>query len=940
MIRNFSAWRNARSRKSDQDRGAILILALIFIVAVGVIVTALASWATNDLNNTGTFTNIQKLHSDATGMMKLSIGYVRYNPIIEGNQAVNVASPVTACWGGTNPQLLPTIDGYQVAVWCSTVWNPSSSTTPPTRVVTFYACQAYSASGVAVPASVCTTPGETLLTEVVGFDDYPTGVNAPNQTLCSILCGEGETIISSQWGSPTVDAVAVTPASASFIEEPSPTTVNNSTTAEVQVLGGSGLPISGDLVTLSVSGVGTLSGASTLTVATNTSGIAYFTNIVPATAGTFILKATDGTVNVTSTAFSVGLGANTVTLSAVPSNAQSGTSVTVTASATSGDAIVVAGTANICTPTTLNNVSTVVLGPTLGTCTLTFTDPGNSNYVAATNTMQFSVVAPGPTKIAITPGSSSPTASGVTNDSLNVALQTSNGTAAVSNGTTTVTLAQNGSGYFATTNGSTSNTTTVTFANGVGSVNVYFGDTVAQSVNITASSSGLTSANTTLSVLAGTASKVGMTASSPVVASGTTNDAVTLAIQDQYGNAVTPAGTTTLTLASTGSGFFAAATGSSTFITTVTLAAGTGQKNVYFGDTAAQTATLSVSGAGGLSGSTFVTVSAASASQIAVSPGSNIAAASSSSNDPVIISLQDQFGNAVTPLASTTVTLASSGSGFFTAANGTSTKITTATISAGALSTTVYFGDATAQSATLTVSSSGLTSGTAPVTVSTAVPTQLGVSASAPTLTATNVGTDTITLTLEDVSGNPVTATSAVTVNLADSGNGFYTATKNSGTQITKATIAIGSSTVTVYFGDTKAESTTLQAGGTYAGTASVTVNPGTPTQVVMTPATTTPGRTFQTTDQIGIQAEDQFGNATVTAPSSSYTITTNTRNGVFSTANNTLVFGAPSSITFNLTADGGQTTYYFGDFTNNDNPTIQIFDASNHLVASVGVTA
>ena len=937
MMRNFSAWRNARSRNSDEDRGAILILALIFIVAVGLIVTALATWATNDLNNSGTFTNIQKLHSDATGMMKLSIGYVRYNPIIEGNQATNVASPVTACWGGTNPQLLPTIDGYRVAVWCSTVWNPSSSNT---RVVTFYACEAYSSTGVAIPASVCTTPGETLLTEVVTFDDYPTGVNAPNQTLCSILCGEGETIDSSQWGSPTVDTVAVTPASASFVEEPSPTTVNNSTTAEVQVLGGSGLPISGDLVTVSVSGVGTLSGTSNLTEPTNTSGIAYFTNIVPATAGTFILNATDGTVSVTSTAFTVGQGTNIVTLSAVPTNAQSGTSVTVTASATSGDSIVVAGTTNICTPTTVNNVSTVVLGPNLGTCTLTFTDNGNSNYVAATNTMQFSVVAPGPTKIAITPVSSSPTASGVTNDSLNVALQTSNGTAAVSSGTTTVALAQNGSGYFATTNGSVMNTTTVTFTNGVGSVNVYFGDAVAQSVIVTASSTGLTSANTTLGVLAGAASQVGMTASSPVVASGSTNDAVTLAIQDQYGNAVTPAGTTTLTLASSGSGFFAAATGSSTHITTVTLAAGTGQKTVYFGDTAAQTATLSVSGAGGLSGSTFVAVSAASANQIAVSPGSSTAAASSSSNDPVIISLQDQFGNAVTPLANTTVTLASSGGGFFTAANGTSTKITTATISAGALSKTVYFGDANPQSATLTVSSAGLTSGSAQITVSNAGPSQLGVSASAPTLTATNVGTDTITLTLEDVSGNAVTATTAVTVTLADSGNGFYTAAKNSGTQITHATIAIGSSTATVYYGDTTAENTTLQAGGTYSRTTAVTVNPGTPTQIVMTPATTNPGRNIRTNDQISIQAEDQFGNATVTAPSSSYTITTNTGNGFFSTANNTIVFAANASITFNLTADGGQATYFFGDNNNNDNPTIQIFNASNSLVASVGVTA
>ena len=391
MMPEFTAWRNSRSEGRDRDSGAILILAMLFLVVVGVIVTALATWATNDLNNSGTFTNIQELHSDATGMMKMSVAYVRYNPIIQGNQATGVASPVTPCWGGTKPLLLPNIDGNRVAVWCSTVWNPSSSNT---RVVTFYACEAFTSAQTPIPASVCASTGETLLTEVVTFDDYPTGVNAPNQTLCSVLCGEGETIISSQWGSPTVDIVAITPVSASFIGEPSPTNVNIATTAEVRILGGRGLPISGDLVTLSSTPLLSLSNASSLSETTNTSGIAYFTNIIPSTAGSLVLGATDGTVSTTSTAFNVGKGINTITLSAAPTNAQSGTPVTVTATAFSGDQVDVTGTLNICTPTPANS-SNIALGPLIGTCTLTFTDPGNSNYGSATNTMQFSVVPAG-----------------------------------------------------------------------------------------------------------------------------------------------------------------------------------------------------------------------------------------------------------------------------------------------------------------------------------------------------------------------------------------------------------------------------------------------------------------------------------------------------------------------------------------------------------------
>jgi hypothetical protein len=932
MMRSLSAQRSSRSDGDDRDRGAILILALLFIVAVSLIVTALATWATNDLRNTKTFTNVESLHSDASGMMKLSVQYVRYNPIIEANQAANVASPVTACWGGTVPANLPKLTGgYQVAVWCSTVWNPSSSNT---RVVTFYACEAFTAASVPVPASVCTSPGETLLTEVVTFDDYPNGqTSAPNQTLCSVLCGQGETVNSSKWGSPTVDIVGITPASASFIEEPSPTNVNVATTAEVQILGGSGLPISGDTVTLTALSPGTLSSTSTLSVPTNTSGIAYFTNIVPSNAGTLTLSATDLTVSATSTAFNVGKGANTITLSAVPTNPQSGTNVTVTATATSLDPVTVSSsTPGVCTASGTSSTIGLI---SVGTCTLTFTDSGNANFLSATNSMQFSVVAPLPAQIVMSTGASSVSASGVTNDSLTLTLQSSSGASTVSNGTTTVTLSQTGSGYFSSSNGSASNTSNVTFANGVGSVTVYFGDTVAESVGVTASNSALTAANTTINVVAGAANKVGVTANSPVLANNLTNDAVTLVIEDQFGNSVSPAGPTTLNLLSSGSGFFAAATSSSTAITSVTLPAGTGQKIVYFADRAAQTATLSVTGPGGLAGSTFVTVSAASASQVILSVGSGTSTVSSSSNDSVGIKLEDQFGNAVSPSSATAFTLASSGSGYFTASNGGTTKITSATIGAGGSSTTVYFGDTTAQIANLTVSSTGLTPGTSQITVSNALASQVGVTAGTSTLTATNVGTDSVTLTLEDSGGNPVTALSAVTLTLGDSGSGFYSATLNSGTAITTAIIPSGSSSVKVYFGDKVAEGTTLQASGPYSGSLSVMVAAGAPSQVVMA-VNPTPNHSNSTNTQVSVQAEDQFGNATTTAPSSSYTITTNNGNGFFATSTGIRSFNASSSLPFTLT--GGQTTLYFGDNSRNDNPTIQIFDAGNRLVASTGV--
>jgi len=924
VVHTYARWRR---RRGDLERGAVLILALVFVVAVGLVATALATWATNDLNNSKTFTSVEALHSDATGMMKMSVQYMRYNPLISSNQATGVASPVVACWGGTDPTKVPVIDNLQVAVWCSTVWNPGSAST---RTVTFYACPA------SVPASVCTTPGKTLLTEVVVYDDYPAGVNAPIQALCTINCGSGMTVNGSTWGPSTIDVQAVTPNSISFTQEPSPTLVGVATTAYVQVLGGSALPISNETVTISAASGGTLSSSSTLTATTNTSGVAVFNNIVPASAGSVILQAVDGSLSTTSTAFSVSQGANTVTPSPAPPSPQVGTQVTVGATATSGDAIVTSGTPGITVTSTTTSVCTAA-GATIslvgvGQCSLIFNDSGNANYRSASAVLSFTVAAVAPAKIAVSAASSSVTASAVTNDKLTLTLQSASGVTTVSTGTTTVSLSQSGSGYFASSNGVGSNTTSVTFANGQSSAVVYFGDQTAESVVITASSGSLTSGNASVNVKPGAAARVGLSATTPTTASATANVAVTVTLQDQFANPVSPTSSITLNLASTGSGYFASSSGSAGPLTSVTLAAGgSGSTTVYFGDTAVETATLSASGSG-LSGSTFVSVSPAAASRVVLTV-SGSTSASASANLPVSIQLQDQFGNTVTPTAATTLTLASTLNGYFASTNGGTTHITSTSLPAGSTSTTVYFGDATAQTPTITVGSTGLTSATASITVSTARPSAVRVSAATSSFTATNVGFDKITLTLVDANGNTISAPSNYSFTLANSGSGFYTATANSGTAITRVSIGAGSSTAVVYFGDKTAEAVDLQVSGSYSGTTSVTVVAGPTSQIAMS-MNTNISRSYFTNTVIDVQAEDQFGNPTTSAPSSSYSITDN-GNGFYSTQS-TIFWFANSPLQFSLV--GGQATLYFGDL-NQETTTIQITDSNSNVVASQQVT-
>jgi hypothetical protein len=120
------------------EEGAILILALAYLVLISIVVAALTTWVSNDLNNSSKFSSANSITAAASGMTDLAIQYVRYNPLITNSQMVAPAtSPLVACWGGTSITAIPVIDGEQVAVWCTTVWTPLVATT---RTVTFYAC--------------------------------------------------------------------------------------------------------------------------------------------------------------------------------------------------------------------------------------------------------------------------------------------------------------------------------------------------------------------------------------------------------------------------------------------------------------------------------------------------------------------------------------------------------------------------------------------------------------------------------------------------------------------------------------------------------------------------------------------------------------------------------------------------------------------------------
>jgi len=195
---------NRPSHHRDEE-GAILVLALIYTIVAGLVVTALATWAANDLNNTKTFNQARSMNYAASSVTNVAIQSIRSNPLLTGTVPQGVALPISNCWvpdpsssnGVVVSQL--NVNQFWMATWCTTKENLAS---PATRVVTFYTCQSSLASGAQASAitnaqNACVA--KPLIKAVVTFDDYPPGGSTPLATQCSQWCGEGTQINSWVW---------------------------------------------------------------------------------------------------------------------------------------------------------------------------------------------------------------------------------------------------------------------------------------------------------------------------------------------------------------------------------------------------------------------------------------------------------------------------------------------------------------------------------------------------------------------------------------------------------------------------------------------------------------------------------------------------------------------------------------------------------------------
>ena len=191
------------SRQRDES-GAVLVLALIFLVAVSLIVTALLTFVGTSLKSTGAFSTERNLEFATTDAVNLAIANTRYSfdaNLLDAPAPQSCLSPAYPVTGGAT----------SVAVYCSMTWQPYD-TNGYTRTITYSACLS------TVAAVACAA--QPLLQAVVAFDDNPPNTLAPstNPQPCTPIssngsCGENMTQLSWQWHPtvPAVNSISTTP---------------------------------------------------------------------------------------------------------------------------------------------------------------------------------------------------------------------------------------------------------------------------------------------------------------------------------------------------------------------------------------------------------------------------------------------------------------------------------------------------------------------------------------------------------------------------------------------------------------------------------------------------------------------------------------------------------------------------------------------------------
>jgi hypothetical protein len=310
-------------------------------------------------------------------------------------------------------------------------------------------------------------------------------------------------------------------------------------------------------------------------------------------------------------------------------------------------------------------------------------------------------------------------------------------------------------------------------------------------------------------------------------ASATTNVTISLTLENAVGVPVNSSGTTTVVLSDIGNGFFAtknATAGASTL--NVSFTNGTSTATEYYGDQTVGPDTISAVNGTTNWGTAALTVQGGGTAQVAITSSTTSPTVSSLTSTTLTFQLEDAFGNPSTSTGTTTLTLSDSNNGFFASSNGAAGASTlSVTFAPGAGTATAYYGNTISGADTITAKNGTAAWGSTTVTpvAGPATSVQVNLSSTSPnTSKTTNM---TVTMQLIDQYGNDVT-TGGVTLNLTNSGAGFF-ATGNGSPGSATLSLTNVTGAAKAFFGDDTKQSVTITVavGGTAISVTTPTIN-------------------------------------------------------------------------------------------------------------------
>ena len=178
--RPFNSIGSEHAHRPSEDAGAALILALVFLLAIGLLTMAIASFAVEADTNTSNVRAVGTVNLNAESVAMATIQAVRRTWVYPGETAATTQYYSPGASGTTAVNCTPTQINSPFFVSCIGYSQPG---TPATRVVDFYVCATANINPATNAASCSGNNQFIALFAEVTFDDVP-----PNQQPSAAAC--------------------------------------------------------------------------------------------------------------------------------------------------------------------------------------------------------------------------------------------------------------------------------------------------------------------------------------------------------------------------------------------------------------------------------------------------------------------------------------------------------------------------------------------------------------------------------------------------------------------------------------------------------------------------------------------------------------------------------------------------------------------------------